>query len=271
MATRDPDFPLVAHFTMPHIRVQASGTLGNGQANESWTMGFKVIATASGTPGVPEIPNQQDVQDAADAGLAAFSGLIVAQSVNVAGALVSSDVELTEVKSYAVGPDNHADITLQTVNVFPSGGPPVIGKWDPSTGGSSVAGRLPYSVAVCVTLRGDSFRKGVGALGRFYIPGANIFAGGGGAAAPLVHGLMDPGTVGAFATAGAAFVNTFNQHAFTGPLNKKMANVGVVTLDQSRVRWQPVSQVIVDSRPDTVRRRSNKIGGRGKVIIATTS
>ena len=268
MATRDPDFPLVAHFTLPYVRLQASGTLGQAGGNEIWTMGVKVVCTAAGTPTVPEIPSQADVQDVANAGLAAFTGLIQSSSggaTSEAG-LVSDDVSLTEVKAYAVGPDSHADVTLQTVYAFP--GAPVKGQAKPDATNTTL-GRLPYAVSTVITFRGSLYRKGLAAFGRIYLPGANIYTdAGGGALLPLTNGRMDPFAVAAFAAAGAAFVHTINNAVITGQALKRVANVGSSTKLQSLVRWQPVTIVDVDDRPDTVRRRQNKIGGRGKVTIA---
>lgn len=266
MATRDPDFPLVPHFTEPHVRLQASGTLGQSGGNEIWTMGVKIVCTAAGTPTVPAIATQADVQDVADAGLAAFTNLIRAGGgVEVQG-LISDDVSLTEVKAYAVGPDNHADVALQTVYEFP--GAVVHGTANPSVA-NPINGRQPYAVSVVVTFRGALYRKSLAAFGRIYLPGANIYnSGGGGNPLPLVDGLMNAQTVNAFAVAGAAFVHTINNAPITGTYLKRVANVGTTTKQQSLVRWQPVTIVDVDSRPDTVRRRQNKIGGRGKVTIA---
>lgn len=268
MATRDPDFPLVAHFTEPHVRIQASGTLGQAGGNEIWTMGVKVICTAAGTPTVPEIANQQDVADCADAGLVAFEGLISGASAGggPSAALISNDVNLSEIKAYAVGPDNHADITRNTEYRFPAG--PFPGFAKPSAGMETV-GRLPYAVSVVVTFKGALYRKGLAAFGRIYLPGANINCSvTGGPPVPLNNGLMDPTVVNAFAVLGAAFVHTINNHVITGPLVKTLANVAVTSKNQSLVRWQPISIVDVDNRPDTVRRRQNKISGRGKVTIA---
>ena len=269
MATRDPDFPLVAHFTEPHVRLQASGTLGASGGNELWTMGIKVVCTAAGTPTTAEIATQQDVQDVADAGLAAFTNLIRATGggTSAEAGLVSDDVALTEIKAYVVGPDNHADITRQTVYEFPA--TPVKGQATPDAT-NTTCGRLPYSVSTVITFRGPDYRKGLAAFGRIYVPGANIFnsgAAGGGRLLPLVDGLMDPLSVAAFAAAGAAFVHTINNAPITGAFLKRVANVAVTTKQQSLVRWQPVTVVDVDNRPDTVRRRGNKIGGRGKVSI----
>jgi cytochrome c5 len=268
MATRDPDFPLVPHFTEPHVRIQASGTLGQGAGNEIWTMGCKVVCTAAGTPGVAEIPDQADVADCAAAGLEAFAELILNSGGGGGpeGALVSDDVAITEVKAYAVGPDNHADVTRQTEYRFPTG--PTKGGAAPDATNTTL-GRNPYATSVVVTFRGTQFRKGLAAFGRLYIPGANVFASGGtGALKPLQSGLMDPVTVNAFAVAGAAFIHFINNAQITGQLLKRVSNVATTTKLQSLVRWQPVTIVDVDSRPDTVRRRQNKIGGRGKVTIA---
>ncbi len=268
MATRDPDFPLVAHFTEPYVRVQASGTLGQAGGNEIWTMGIKIICTAAGTPTVPEIAAQQDVSDCADAGLVAFTNLI--QSNTGGGGpqagIVSNDVALTEVKAYAVGPDSHADITRQTEYRFPAA--PVVGGAQPDASGA-VTGRMPYAVSVVLTFKGALYRKGLAAFGRIYLPGANVFADPAGRGPqPLVNGLMGAGTTNSFAVVGAAFVHTINNHVITGPLIKTMANVGSSKVNAGLVRWQPISGVTVDDRPDTVRRRQNKIGGRGKVTIA---
>jgi hypothetical protein len=247
--------------------VQASGTLGSGGGNEIWTMGVKVVNTAAGSPTVAEIPTQADVADAAEAGLAAFQGLISssAGAGGALGGLVSDYVLLKEVKAYAVGPDNHADITRQTEYRFGVAGDHGIAAPNAS---DPMGGRLPYSVSVVITFRGALYRKQLAAFGRIYIPGANIFATSiANSPHPLVDGLMDPDTVAGFAAAGAAFIHTVNNHVITGALIKRVANVAVVKDLQSRVRWQPVTEVDVDSRPDTVRRRQNKISGRGKVTI----
>lgn len=268
MATRDPDFPLVAHFTEPHVRLEASGTLGQSGGNEIWTMGVKVMCTAVGAGDTPVIASQADVQDIANSGLAAFANLIGSPGAGggAEGALISDDVALTEVKAYAVGPDNHADSARQTVYVFPSA--PVKGKASPDPTHPTI-GRLPYAVSSVITFRGDLYRKGLAAFGRIYLPGANVYnSGGGGNPLPLVDGLMDPQAVAAFAAAGAAFIHTINNAQVSTQLLHRVANVATTTKQQSLVRWQPVTIVDVDSRPDTVRRRQNKIGGRGKVTIA---
>ena len=268
MATRDPDFPLVAHFTEPHVRLQASGTLGSNGGNEIWTVGMKVVCFSQATPTFPDIATQADVADVANAGLTAFTNLLASGTGGggVTAALISSDVALTEVKAYAVGPDNHADSARQTEYRFPAA--PVTGQAGP-TANFPNNGRFPYAVSVVVTFKGALYRKSLAAFGRIYLPGANISADLAGAAPKaLVNGLMDPGTVQGFVTAGAALVHTINNAPITGTLLKVVANVGTTVKMQSLVRWQPVTIVTVDNRPDTVRRRQNKIGGRGKITIA---
>lgn len=268
MATRDPDFPLVAHFTDYHVRVQASGTLGQSGGNETWTMGCKVMCTAPGAPSQPVVPTQSDVADIAAAGLAAFSGLIrsgISGGTTTAAGLISDDVALTEVKAYSVGPDNHANSNVNTVYDFPSA--PVKGTCHPD-GTHTTLGRETYSQAVVITFRGDQFRKGQGAFGRIYLPGANVHATNAPDPLPLVDGLMDPVTVAGFAAAGAAFVHTMNNAQISTNTIHTLVNLSVSKVLQSSVRFQPVTIVDVDNRPDTVRRRSNKIGGRGKITIA---
>lgn len=263
MATRDPDFPLVPHFTIPHVQVQVSGTLGAAGADEIWAMGMKMMCHAVGTPGVPVQPSQEDVNEIADAALEAFAELILylAPGTTAESGLVSSDVSLTESKAYLVGADNHADVTLQTAYRFPTG--PVVGHAPP--------GQDPYAVACVLSFTGDSFRKGLAAHGRVYVPGANIHVSSTSTTGlSLVAGLMSPESVGIWSAAGGALIQKLKSASPTTNLVHVPVMVGVSKVNQGLARWQAISHVIVDNRPDTVRRRQNKLGGKGKISTQIT-
>jgi len=268
MATRDPDFPLVPHFTLPHIRIALSGTLGQGAGNEVWTMGYKILCHVAGQT-TPEIPNTADLEDAADIALTSATALIQAGPSQLGG-LFSDDVALTQAKATAIGPDNHIDVSKPTVFRHPAA--PVRGIAKPSAGFPTL-GRNPYAVAVVATLTGSVLHRGPGTYGRFYLPGPNIFADNvGQGELPLIDGLMQPATVLAFTTALGTFVNA--QQAVgvnNGTFGREMVNMSVNKLDQAAVRYQPVTMVSVDNRPDTVRRRQNKLSGRGKQSTAVAN
>lgn len=263
MTTRDPDFPLVPHYTIPHVRLQASGTLGANTGNEIWAMGLKFICTAAGAPTVPVAPAQADVDEIADAGMTAFTTLIksVLAGATGAGALFPTDVKLTETKAYAVAADNHADPALQTTYRFPLA----------LVEGQGDNGFNPYSVAIVISFAGDLFRKGLAAHGRIYLPNPEIGATAAGAVPiRLGDGRMSAETVTGFANAGKTLIQTLKSASPTTNLVHVPSMVGVSKVNAGLARWQPITHVLVDDRPDTVRRRSNKLGGKGKVTTTIT-
>jgi hypothetical protein len=262
MATRDPDFPLIPHYTQPHVKVAWSGTSGQGAGNELWVMGVKVGKTQAGSATLVP-PLQEDVDQIAAEANTAMTAFISAGAGPTA--LFSDDVSYTACKATAIGTNNLLDPTLKTKFVDPPA--PVRGKANP-TAENPVEGRLPYAVSIAVTLLGDRFARGPGTYGRFYLPMPNIHANtaSAGPSLPLVDGLMQAGTVTAFAGQAANLITGLKSVAasqngfYYGVFNISVSKVGL-----AESRFCPIIHVTVDSRPDTVRRRQNKIGGRGKV------
>ena len=227
---------------------------------------MKQGCTIESDPLVLAIPSQDDIQLAAETAVTAFSALI---SSDVGGGpqagLVSNWAALTEVRAASVGNDSHRPSNRNTVIIdLPT---PVRGV-APTTGGSNVQGQIPYQVAVVATFRGDLYTRGIAAYGRFYLPVPNIVSDPAGTSqTQLVDGLMAAGTVTKFANAFALFLKTMHVTELGANVFQRPVNVGSSTT-QSLVRWQDITAVSVDNRPDTVRRRSNAISGQGEVRVS---
>jgi hypothetical protein len=250
--------------TLQHVRITASGTLGAGGGNEIWSCAHKVALVTDGAPTVPVAATAADLTEIMTSAAAAWTEAItIGFGAGIVASPFSDNVAITLVKASAVAVDGHDDPALSpaTYDITASnrGGAPAA-----ST--TTQQGQIPYSVAVCVTFRGDLFLRGAAALGRIYFPGPNLYnAALGGAPRNMVDGLMHPDSVGGFLVAAGHILTSIKATTLTSGKNVVPANIST-SAAAGGVRWQPITKFIVDNRPDTVRRRSNKIGGLGKAV-----
>lgn len=252
--------------TFPHVRLSAEGILGSGGGNEIWSCSTKLVLRSDGVSNVPLAATAADLDEISTAGLAAWSTFIVS---GVAGGgtfagLFSQNVGLTHVKAASVAVDGHDDPALDS-NIADAN--PVVRGTAAANAAGSYAGaywNMPYPVSLVCTMRGDLYRRGSAAYGRFFMPGPNLSAASGGQGAGLINGLMGNETVMGFAEQCGLLLTTING---ISPLDSgkivTVANIGASTA-AAGLRWQPVTTVTIDNRPDTIRTRSNKIGGQGK-------
>lgn len=253
--------------TLPHLRITASGTLGTGAGDEIWSCATKVGLTVSGSPGTLVAASADDCGDMLISALTAWTNLITTQAsgtTGVAGQLFSDNVALTQVKVSAVVASGHDDPAIDPAVFGLSTGNRGL---CPAASDAQEFAQLPYAVAVVATFKGATFLKGAAANGRIYLPGPNIFANNLFATAPvrMVNGLMGAASGGPcdlFSSAVATLLGEFNSATLTSGKVPFAANIST-SAALAGIRWQPVFDVTVDSRPDTVRRRQNKISGRG--------
>ncbi len=250
--------------TLPHVRVVASGTLGT-TPDEIWSCGLKVGLTLSGSPLTLVAASQDDVDEISLNASGDWQGFITWDygTSHDAQGLISENCALTQVKAAAVVSSGHDDPALHST---------ITDITTANRGAAHVAGQLyaqvPYSVALVATLLGDLYPRGAAAYGRFYIPVPNLWCHQT-SAGPLdmVNGLIDntvptASTAPAFANRAADLINQINGMTLTSGKVVQVANIST-SAALAGVRWQPITSVRVDTRPDTVRRRSNKISGRG--------
>jgi hypothetical protein len=251
--------------TLPHVKLTCQGSLGSGSGNEIWSCGIKVGLAASGSPNTLVAPSQQDVDDLALIGLDAWEGLITLGDPGDAGALFSEWAGVLAVRTAAVGADGHDDPALHSTYAFPTD---IVNGHAP-VGLDSLGGNTPYQCAVVATFRGPTFRRGAAANGRIYLPVPNLWNNpDANSPLPMVDGAMAQASTAAFAVAVAGFVTRINTQVPLG--SGKIKNVCNISTSAAidGIRFQHVSQVVVDNRPDTVRSRSNKIDGLGKQVVA---
>lgn len=253
--------------TFPHVLLTAQGSLGLAGGDEIWSCGLKIGLTASlGTgPLLPAL--QQDVDDISALGIAAWQTFIPAAGSGQYSGIISDLVLLEGVKAAAKIASGKDDPTLNSV--FTNTTTATRGNAPSDTSVKPWAvGSLPYSVAVAVTLRGDLWSRGSASHGRFYIPVPNIYVDPTGTA-PLAlnDGLMTPASTGRLAARAAALVATLNTDlVLSSGKIAQVVNIGSSD-DLAGTRWQPITNVSIDNRPDTIRRRSNKLSGRGRVTV----
>jgi hypothetical protein len=122
---------------------------------------------------------------------------------------------------------------------------------------------IPFSVALVATLRGSTFQRGAAAFGRIYLPLPNLTVSEANDNwANMVDGqIANPGV---FAKAVARTLDSINSLVLTSGRKVMVANISTSEA-AAGVRFQNVSRVICDNRPDTVRRRSNKLGGKNPI------
>lgn len=252
--------------TFPHVRLSAEGTLGSGGGNEIWSCSTKVVLLADGASNVPVAATAQDLIDLSARGLAAWSAFIGGQIAGgVSSAyLFSGNVALVDVKAASVTVSGLDDPALDS-NISDAV-PPVRGGYVQGNAGQAggASWNMPYPVSLVCTMRGNLFRRGSAAYGRFFMPGPNLSLSSSGIGAGLVNGLMNAESVLGFAEKCGLLLSSINgPAALTSGKIAKVSNIGSSTAEAG-LRWQPVTSVTVDNRPDTIRTRSNKIGGQGK-------
>jgi hypothetical protein len=243
--------------TFPHVRLVAQGTLGStGAGNEIWSCGLKVGVAAAGDLSNLLAPTASDIQELGDSGLTAWVGLIHSQSSG-SGTFpwfspFSSDVQLVLVKTSAVtaaGPDD------QTIDSYLAFAPD-------NTRGYGAAGLAPYQTAVVASLHGDTYKRGAAANGRIYLPVPNLGVTNQPAVAidKLSNGLMALNAIDAFSRVVGQAIDKINATVLSSGHLPMVANIST-SAAASGLRWQNVTKVSVDARPDTVRRRANALQG----------
>ena len=253
--------------TLPHLRVTASGTLGTGAGDEIWSCATKVGLTVSGSPDVLVAASQDDCDDMLISAVTGWTNLITKQATGTTGTsgkMFSDNVALTQVKVSPVVASGHDDPALHASSFDITTGNRGLA---PAASDTQEFGQLPYTVSVVATFKGATFPRGAAANGRIYLPCPNIFANALFADAParMVNGLMstvNDGPCDLFSQYVRDLLVELNGATLTSGKIPFAANIST-SAALAGIRWQPVFDVRVDSRPDTVRRRSNKISGRG--------
>jgi hypothetical protein len=250
--------------TYPHVKLTAFGTLGAGAGNEIWSVGMKAVVVASGAPNVPLAPNAADLAALSSGAATAWATYIAttAWAASPGGGLFSDQVCLTAVKAAAVLTTGLDDPTLSSdITDVPA-----------NTRGKVVSddadgwpGQVPFQVALCVTLKGDTYARKGAAYGRFYLPVPNLHVVSA-LVAPtrLLSGRMWPSSVAIHAAHVKILLDAVNAVAVSAGRDAYVANISQST-GSAGLRFQKVSTIVIDDRPDTIRRRSNKLGGHNKV------
>ena len=235
-----------------HLSLKAEGTLGAGSGNEIWSCGLKIRIHDTSDHTQTLLPLQSDIDEMA-AGGAALWAAFIAETVSGGSPLFESVVHVTACKA--------AGVLGTTGRNDPDTNPAIVA---PTTSGRGLNNtvNVNYQNAIVITMRGDTYVRGSGALGRFYLPCPN-FACGAPSGAGMVDGLMVPATVTNVATAAAAFITALNSPnlVLSSGHEHHVANFGQ-SEDEAGFRWQDVSKVTVDNRPDSVRRRYSALSGR---------
>nr|CRY96513.1 hypothetical protein [uncultured prokaryote] len=253
--------------TFPHVRLTAQGSLGLSGGNEIWSCSVKYGVWESGDPTTLIAPTQSDVDECANEGVTDWSAFIPHAGSGALSGICSDLVLLEGVKAAAVLASGRDDPAL--TSTFVSAAPGVRGNAPSDTSVHPWAtGSIPYSVALAATLRGATYSRGSAALGRFYIPVPAInLSTTGTAADALVNGQMTPAVTTRFSEQAAALITALNTIVLPSGHLAAIVNIGSST-DLAGIRWQKVDRVGVDNRPDTIRRRSNKIAGAGVVVTS---
>jgi hypothetical protein len=244
----------------PHVRLNATGTLGAGAGNEIWSCGHKVVLTAPGAPNVCTAPVASDLAELCVAASIAWAFFIAATPGGgpFAG-LFPTTVAMTEMKAAAVTASGHDDSTIDT-------------HFEAVTlaRGAASNSDIPYQVSLCATLLGDTFRRGSAAYGRMYLPSPNIYADPAGISVQrLVDGIVHAQTTNGFAIETARVLSAVNATVLSSGKIPRCANIGR-SEDASGLRWQQITDVRFDSRPDTVRRRYSALQGVSKWVAPVT-
>lgn len=253
--------------TFPHVLLTAQGSLGLAGGDEIWSCGLKIGLTETLGTGPLLAASQTDVDEISALSIAAWETFVPAAGSGQYSGIMSDLVLLAGVKAAAKIASGKDDPTL--ASVFTPAAPGTRGNAPSDTTVKAWAvGSLPYSVAVAVTLRGPLFPRGSASHGRFYMPVPNIYVDPTGTAPlALTDGLMAPASVSRLCARAAAMVATLNTDiVLSSGKVAQVVNVGRST-DAAGTRWQPIDSVSIDNRPDTIRRRSNKISGRGRVTV----
>lgn len=251
--------------TFPHVRLNAEGALGHTSQNEIWSCGMKVGLTISGSPDTLVAAAQTDVDELSAAGLAAWTTYITLAGSGPFSGLFSNWTNLGLVRAAAVVASGHDDPALHSTATDVAG--PTSGA-APTGSAANIYGECPYQVSLVQTLTGDLYPRGSAAYGRFYVPCPNLHTDPTGTA-PLgmADGLIQSVAAGRFALATVHLIQAINATTLTTGKIATVCNIGQST-DLAGLRFQPVTNVTVDGRPDTVRRRYNKITGNYKVTVA---
>lgn len=247
--------------TLPHVRLNVSGTLGPAGGNEIWSVGIKIGITAAGAPTVLIAPNQADVNDISVGAVGFWTSLITAQAANTdVQSYFSDNVAITQIKAAAV-----LATGLDDGNIATSITDVVAGNRGKASAASTVVqcGQVPYTVALVVTQRGATYLRGPAAYGRFYLPCPNLWLATVTATPRAMSGgCIHPSTLDSLLSQARGTITAHNSLTLSSTHVPKVALISKTT-GAVAARWQPVSRVTMDNRPDTVRRRSNKIGGLG--------
>lgn len=248
--------------TFPHIKLTAFGTLGADPGVEIWSCTTKVVVSSGGDGGPPLAPTAADLTEVGS--IAAnrwsfFTGYATTfGSSGNPSAMLTNDVHFAGLKASAIAASGRDDPGIGS-QLFDS--PAYV------MGGAGPQGIVPYSVALKVTFRGATYLRGTASVGGFYLPVPNILYGSGGSPSSLVDGAMTVDATTNFAKNVARYlVDPIN--ALTAlPTSGRRAIVANISKSTAAggLRWQKVTSVSVDNRPDTIRRRSNKLGSQGVI------
>lgn len=255
--------------TFPHVRVQAAGGLGAASGNEIWSCALKVGVTATPGAGTLINPTQADVDQVAGVAEDAWTAFVGSGSATSFQGVLSNWVSLMGVTAAAVTTTGHDDPGLHsTFEAAPIG---TRGKFAIDETATSPTGEIPYNVSVACTFKGDIYPKGSASHGRIYLPLPNLWVTASGSSFnAMTDGLMSAASTTILADGVAGLIAAIN----TGVLTLTSGHSGLVTnigasTDLAGTRWQAVTNVVVDNRPDSVRRRYNKLSGRGKITVPT--
>lgn len=228
--------------TVPHLRWDITGTLGTPQANEIFSFGIKIGVIDSG--GEPAEITQGDVNGVLNALGNATSTYFGSDT------MLYSDALMTRAYLSAITSTGARDPLIDT-GIFDYGA----GVPGDVTRANDIP--CPYQVAVAIGLRGATYASGRAATGRWFLPAPVLTAIAGGSGAPFNEGQMDITVAAKFADAAVALLDAINQLA--GAPSGQPTAILASNVPTGPVRWQAVSAVTVDCRPDTQRRRGDKL------------
>jgi hypothetical protein len=248
--------------TFPHVLITAEGGLGDAGGNEIWTCGHKVVLSTAGAPNVPVAPDATDLAELSASAAAAWTTFIESgPGGGPTSKLISDWCSLKFVKAAPIAASGRYDPLLEAFITDISG----------VRGGALTAGnannghQTPYNVALVTTFMGDTYHRGAAAFGRVYVPVPNLHVDPAGISEQvLTNGLMSTGQAALFGIEMAALLRTVNATVLTSGKQVHCANISK-SEDISGLRWQTITHVRVDERPDTVRRRYNALQGAGQV------
>lgn len=254
--------------TLPHVRIEAVGTLGAASGNEIWSCSLKAGVAASGAPNLLIAPSDSDLNEYATIGASAWATLIGTGTQDTA--LFSDFVNLTEVRATSILSTGKKNPDQETAVVTVPGGQRGTATHVGSTGNPG-KGNVPYQVAIVCTLQGFQFTSGAASHGRFYLPVPNIGADSTDSTyQAMTDGLMSVLTVTSFVDAVGPMLSSINSVVLSSGHLSSLQLIST-SADAGGIRNQDVNTVTIDNRPDTIRRRSNKLGGAGKLSTLVTS